>query len=176
MDKHAFHAKKDVKSVKMVKNVKNVNPISSLKTTFVLIAAVLDLLIQMELVMLVLSTIVTYALLTILENVIDVFKVNSYTTINATKFAPLELMLLLMEDVNNVDLDVLYVEIKLLAQSVLLENYYKENVAKQNVMMDLFLLMEYVPHAKTSDVNNAIPNYLHVLNVLLDHIFIEEIV
>jgi len=125
---------------------------------FVLIAAVLDILIQMELVMLVMFTIVTYALLTILENVIDVFKVNSYTTINATKFAPLELTLLPMEGVNNVDLDVLYVEIKLPAHSVLLENYYKENVAKLNVMMDLFLLMESVPLAKTSDVNNVILN------------------
>jgi len=93
-----------------------------------------------------------------LENVIDVFKVNSYTTINATKFAPLELTLLPMEGVNNVDLDVLYVEIKLPAHSVLLENYYKENVAKLNVMMDLFLLMESVPLAKTSDVNNVILN------------------
>jgi len=125
---------------------------------FVLIAAVLDILIQMELVMLVMFTIVTYALLTILENVIDVFKVNSYTTINDTKFAPLELTLLPMEGVNNVDLDVLYVEIKLPAHSVLLENYYKENVAKLNVMMDLFLLMESVPLAKTSDVNNVILN------------------
>jgi hypothetical protein len=124
----------------------------------VLTVAVVDLLILMELVMLVLFMIVTYVPLIILENVIDVFKENSYTTTNVIIYAPLELIQMLTEVVSNVDQDVLYVKIKPLAQNVLSENYYKEKYAKINVTMDISLLMESVHLVKTTDAKNAIPN------------------
>jgi hypothetical protein len=124
----------------------------------VLTVAVVDLLILMELVMLVLFMIVTYVPLIILENVIDVFKENSYTTTNVIIYAPLELIQMLTEVVSNVDQDVLYVKTKPLAQNVLSENYYKEKYAKINVTMDISLLMESVHLVKTTDAKNAIPN------------------
>jgi hypothetical protein len=144
----ALLVKKDAIFVKTDTDASNARKTSSLKTTFVLLAVMSDMLKSRTLVKNVQSATVIPAILETSEDARNVSKTTSYTIINAIRFAPLELSLLHQEHASPVVMTALFAKIKTPAQDVLMENFYKEKLANLSVMMALHLSTEFAHPAR----------------------------
>jgi hypothetical protein len=135
-------------SAKTDLDANNARKITSLKITFALIAAVPDSPKSRTLAKNVLSIIATPATQETLENARNVLKTDSYTIINATKSAPSEPLPLPLELANLAVTTALFAKTKTPVLNVLMENFYKENLANPFATTASLLLTEFAHPAR----------------------------